>query len=199
MSQSPEEIRTQIDATRSRLGSDVDALADKVSPTSIAHRQTQKIRGSVGRVRDRIMGSADDAGGAVQETAQQAGEAVKDLPHSVVRRTQGNPLAAGLIAFGTGWLMSALVPASESEKQAAQKVKEEAQPFIEEAGEAAKAIAADMKQPAQDAVEHMKDTAQESVENVKAESADAADGVKDRAKTGQEHVQQTARANGPAN
>lgn len=192
MSQSPEEIQYQIDATRGRLSSDVDALADKVSPTSIAHRQTEKIRGSVGRVRERVMGVADDAGDTIQDTTREAGEAVRDLPHTVARRTQGNPLAAGLIAFGTGWLLSTLIPATEPEKRAAERVKEEAQPLMEDAGDMVKTIAEDMKQPAQDAVEQMKDTAQGSVENVKAEGVAAAEDVKDRAQTGQERVQRNA-------
>ncbi|WP_200919300.1 DUF3618 domain-containing protein [Curtobacterium sp. Leaf261] len=41
----PDEIRAEIEATRGNLGSDVDALADKVNPSSIAHRQTEKVKG----------------------------------------------------------------------------------------------------------------------------------------------------------
>ena len=35
MSDSPDEIRANIERTRSELGSDVDALADKVNPSKI--------------------------------------------------------------------------------------------------------------------------------------------------------------------
>ncbi|MDQ6751899.1 MAG: DUF3618 domain-containing protein [Actinomycetota bacterium] len=196
MSQSPEEIRTQIDSTRGRLGNDVDALADKVSPSGIAHRQTEKVRSSVGRVRERIMGSADDSGDTARHAAREAGEAVGDLPETVTGKTQGNPLAAGLIAFGAGWLLSALIPASESEKQAAATVKEKAQPLMQNAGEMAKAIADDMKEPGQQAVDQVKDTAQDSMENIKSEGASAAEDVKDRAQVGQDRVQRSAQSPG---
>ena len=39
MSNDPDEIRRQIEATRAGLSDDVNALSDKVSPTQIAKRQ----------------------------------------------------------------------------------------------------------------------------------------------------------------
>ncbi|HET8794970.1 MAG TPA: DUF3618 domain-containing protein, partial [Arthrobacter sp.] len=36
MNKTPEEIRRDIEETRSELGTDVDAVQDKVSPSSIA-------------------------------------------------------------------------------------------------------------------------------------------------------------------
>jgi Protein of unknown function (DUF3618). len=44
MSDSPDEIRADIERTRRELGSDVDALADKVSPSKIVDRQVSKVR-----------------------------------------------------------------------------------------------------------------------------------------------------------
>jgi len=48
MSDSPDEIRADIERTRQELGSDVDALADKVSPSKIVDRQVDKVRGVFG-------------------------------------------------------------------------------------------------------------------------------------------------------
>ncbi|WP_156364145.1 DUF3618 domain-containing protein, partial [Curtobacterium sp. Leaf261] len=53
----PDEIRAEIEATRGNLGSDVDALADKVNPSSIAHRQTEKVKGRFESVRESVMNS----------------------------------------------------------------------------------------------------------------------------------------------
>ena len=42
------------------------------------------------------------------------------------RQTQGNPLAAGLIAFGVGWLVSSLLPDSQKERELAHQLKDRA-------------------------------------------------------------------------
>ncbi|HEV7168625.1 MAG TPA: DUF3618 domain-containing protein [Micrococcaceae bacterium] len=194
MSQSPEEIRAEIDRTRGRLGTDVDALADKVSPSSIAHRQTEKVRGTFGRMRSSVMGSADDATDTARHAAQQAGEAVQDMPDAVTRKTQGSPLAAGLIAFGAGWLLSALIPASDTEKEAASTVKEKAQPLIQNAGEMAKNVANDMKEPAQEAMDQVRRAAQDSAQTVKEEGTSAAQDVKERTQDAKERVQSSSQS-----
>ena len=62
MSDSPDEIRADIERTRHDLGRDVDALADEVSPSKIVDRQVDKVRGAFTSVRERVMGAADDAG-----------------------------------------------------------------------------------------------------------------------------------------
>ncbi|PYI37281.1 hypothetical protein CVS30_16315 [Arthrobacter psychrolactophilus] len=192
MSQSPEEIRDEIESTRGRLGSDVDALADRVSPSSIAHRQTEKIRGSVGRVREKIMGVADDASEAVHQTSDETRHAIQGLPGNVAQGTRGNPLAAGLIAFGAGLLLSTFVPATETERHAAEAVKEKAQPLLEEAQGMARSVAADLKEPAEEAVQHVKDAERDSAEHLKEEGAAAAGDVKETAQEGKAQVQDAA-------
>ncbi len=96
----PDEIRADIERTRGELGSDVDALADKVSPSSIAHRQTEKVKSRFQGVRDSVMGSAHSAGSSVSGTASGATDQAKDVAHKGVEKAKGNPLAVGLIAFG---------------------------------------------------------------------------------------------------
>ncbi|MCT9627575.1 DUF3618 domain-containing protein, partial [Pseudarthrobacter equi] len=44
MSENPDAIRADIEATRARLGTNVDAVADKVTPSNIVHRQTDKLK-----------------------------------------------------------------------------------------------------------------------------------------------------------
>jgi hypothetical protein len=57
--ESPDEIRAEIAETRRELSRDVDALEDKVSPSSVAHRQADRLRSGLGSVRERVMGSPD--------------------------------------------------------------------------------------------------------------------------------------------
>ncbi|MET0861985.1 MAG: DUF3618 domain-containing protein, partial [Microbacterium sp.] len=94
MSDSPDVIRADIERTRQELGSDVDALADKVNPSKIVDRQVDRVRGAFGSVRDRVMGAADDAGSTLSDAGSQLGD-VKDR---VVSKAEGSPLAVGLIA-----------------------------------------------------------------------------------------------------
>ena len=118
----PDEIRAQIEATRAGLSQDVNELGDKVSPAKIADRQKAKLRGSVtsvkehimgaaddaksstsgaiGSVKDHIMGAAGDAKSSTGSAVSSAGDAVSATPGKVVSQTKGNPMAAGLIAFG---------------------------------------------------------------------------------------------------
>ena len=79
------------------------------------------------------------------------------------RQTQGNPLAAGLIAFGAGWLISSLLPASRQEQRLAQQATEKAadvgRPLADKARDAAMEIKDNLQEPAQEAVASVKDTA----------------------------------------
>ncbi|RJT91196.1 DUF3618 domain-containing protein [Cryobacterium melibiosiphilum] len=170
-SKDPDQIRREIERTRRELGSDVDALADKVTPSKIMQRQTGKIRNALGSVSDRVMGSAS-----------QASDAVGELPHTAAAQAKGNPMAVGLIAFGVGWLAASLVPATASEQRMAAQIKDAAAPLVDEAVGAAKSVGESLKEPAQNAATAVKDAATEAVDTVKGEAVDAKDAVTDQAR-----------------
>lgn len=186
-SNDPDQIREQIERTRAGLSQDVNALADSVNPASVAKRQTAKVRGAVFGVKDRVMGSASDAGASLSSAQSTLTETVTSAPAQVQARTAGNPLAAGLVAFGVGWLVSSLLPATAAEQRAAAKVKETAAPML---SDAAKEVADHLKEPAQQAVESVKGTAAEAAGTVREESTSAAQDVKDQAQDAKETVQQ---------
>ncbi|NUT72975.1 DUF3618 domain-containing protein [Pseudarthrobacter sp. C4D7] len=196
MSENPDVIRADIEATRARLGTNVDAVADKVTPSNIVHRQTDKVRDAVTGVKEKIMGAADthtsnamhttgdtlnQATETVSAKLTDAGHAVSNTPDQVKAKTAGNPLAAGLIAFGAGMLLSSLIPASDKEREAADHLKTAAQPLAEHVTETAKTMAQDLKEPAQEAMDNVKATATDAAQNLKTESQTAATDVKDRA------------------
>lgn len=174
----PAVLRSQIENTRRELGTDVDALADKVTPNKIVHRQTDKVKGAFGSMKDRIMGSASDAGHHLSG----AGDDASDLAHKAASQATGNPLAVGLIAFGVGWLASSLIPASSAEKKMAANVKEAAEPLAREAADAAKQVGEHLKQPLTDAAEAVKESATDAAQNVKSETSSSAGAVRDEAK-----------------
>ena len=61
MSNDPEQIRREIERTRTELSDNVNALGDKVNPGSIAKRQVGRVRGAATSVKDAVLGSASDA------------------------------------------------------------------------------------------------------------------------------------------
>jgi len=161
MSNNPDQIRADIEATRTNLGQDVDALADKVTPSKIVDRQVGKVKGAIGS-----MGATSDAGDSVSDVSQRA-----------VDKAKGNPLAVGLIAFGVGWLAASLIPASEKEKEIAGTLKDAAQPLVEKVTDAAKEVGENLKEPAQQAFASVKDAATDAVDTVKSEAGSAKDDV----------------------
>jgi gas vesicle protein len=198
MSENPDAIRADIEATRARLGTNVDAVADKVTPSNIVHRQTDKVKDAVFGVKEKVMGAADHASGGVHSatssagsTLGDAGSAIGDAPHKAAVKTQGNPLAAGLIAFGAGLLVSSLIPPSQKEREAADALKTAAEPVTTQLTEAAKDVAQGLKEPAQEAMENVKATATDAAEHVKGEGQAAVSDVKDSATDAKDRVQNT--------
>ena len=201
MSENPDVIRADIEATRARLGTNVDAVADKVTPSHIVQRQTDRVKENVKDavfgVKDKVMGAADHTAdhvhsttGSVGSHVSDAGSAVAGAPGQLKNRTQGNPLAAGLIAFGAGLLVSSLIPASQKEREAADALKSAAEPLTTELTEAAKHVAEGLKEPAQEAMENVKATAADATDHLKADGQAAVEDVKDRTAEAKDNVQQ---------
>ena len=211
MSTDPDQIRADIARTRADLSNDVDALEEKVSPSAIVQRRKQDARTRLGSLKDRVMGSAHDASASVSgngpaakdrssdalhgakdsvgSAAHSVGHQAKELPGTVKHQAEGNPLAAGVIAFGVGWLAGSLLPVSEKEKRIAAQAKEQAQPLVEGAKEKAKEVAQELKEPAQEAAEAVKGRAAEAADHLKSEGRTEAEGVKQDGKGAKETVQ----------
>ena len=195
MSSNPDQIREEIEVTRGQLSEDVDVLTETVRPSNVARRQADKLGGRAGALKDRVMGAADDAGSvtsSVGDTASALGDKAGEAPHMVRRQTRGNPLAAGLVALGVGWLVGSLLPASEAERQAAEQLKDKAQPLVEEAKQVAQDTAQELKGPAQDAVGAVKDSAAESAQTVKEEGRSTAADVQGSARDAADTVRHSS-------
>ena len=179
MNTDPEQVRREIERTRADLSNNVNALGDKVNPGSIAKRQVGKVRGAAVSVKEAVLGSDTDP--TDTGAAGSVGEAVSAAPGAVARKAQGSPIAAGLIAFGAGLLVSSLLPASKVEQQAAEKVKDTAQPLVDDLTDTAKEVAGNLKEPAHQALEEVKSTATDAAATVKDDAASAVVDVKDQA------------------
>src|SRR5215213_1859008 len=134
MAEEPDQLRRDIEYTRASLSRDVDALAEKTSPKRVAQRRwtsvKEKVMGTPRHARDSFGDKASSATSTVQDKASSAASTVQDkassaastvqekassaastaadtvreAPHTVAEQTRGNPLAAGIIAFGAGLL-----------------------------------------------------------------------------------------------
>jgi hypothetical protein len=142
---------------------------------SSRHAAADTVRTASANVSD----AASSAASTISDTASSAAAAVQDAPQAVRRQTRGNPLAAGLIAFGAGWLVSSLLPASRQEQELAQQATEKAadlgRPVADAARQAAMEVKDNLQEPAQQAVESVKDTASHAGRAVVDEGRSAAE------------------------
>lgn len=199
-------LRQEIEATRDDLSRDVDAVAFKASPQRIVGDRVEAAKTRAVGLKERVMGSAQETtaqvqggvGSAVSSTSQtmhSAAETAREMPGQVAgqvtSKAQGNPLAAGLIAFGVGWLISSLLPATDAETRVAQQgadfAKDKGAPLLEQAKQEARQVGQDMAEQlrpaAQEAVESVKSTAAEGAQQVKEHGAAAAQTVKEEARS----------------
>jgi gas vesicle protein len=162
----------------------------------MASNAAGSVQGAASNAASTVQGAASSAADSVQSAASTAVDTVQQTPDMIVRQTQGNPLAAGLIAFGVGWLVSSLLPASEKEKQLAQQaetaVREHKDALLEPAKQAAQEIGDQLKPAAQDAMESVKSTAQDAAATVKEEGQSAVQDVQGQAEESKQKVQSKA-------
>ena len=182
MAEEPDDIRDDIEVTRARLAHDVDRLADKTSPSRIAQRRWSGAKSKVRGLSERVMGTARDSGGSakdkVSSAAEQAADQVRQAPEMVSRQTQGNPIAAGLIAFGAGMLVASLLPTTAIERQAGQALREHGSDLIEPVRqplvESAQQIGGDLGDQAKQAAQAVRDTAKDAATTTAESTKDSA-------------------------
>lgn len=206
-SNDPDQIRADIAATRAELSDNVDSLTDTANPKNVAHRQVDKMKdslqGGLNKVKEQVMGSDEsssdarsgDLAGTARDNAAAVGDAVSAAPERAKEKTRGNPLAAGLIAFGAGLLISGLIPSSQKEQQLVSELQDKhLEPLKTKASEVGQEMADNLREPAQQAAESVRSTATDAVQNVKDEGIAAKDEVQGQAETSKDTVQD-ARSN----
>jgi gas vesicle protein len=184
MAQEPDRLRQDIEDTRASLTRDVDLLADKTSPKKVAQRRWTSVKEKVMGSSEGARHAAGDGAGKVSELGDKAGSAAHDVadsvrsaPQAVVEQTRGNPLAAGIIAFGAGMLAATLIPVTDVERRAGQQLKDNSGELTDRV----KAVATDMK-------DDLSGSMQSAVSEVKGTAQDAVQETKDQAKSGVQDV-----------
>jgi hypothetical protein len=193
MGKSASEVRADIQDTRRDMSETIDAIADRTSPARVIGRRRQRMVAGWRSVRERVIGRAEGAYGTAgdqargvtdvaHERASTLADQARQAPGTVVQQAQGNPVAAGLIAFGGGLLLASLVPPSEPEQRVAARVREQTQPLQDELKQAGRQMSDDLRA-----------TAREGAEQVKQRAADAAGAVQDDVQTSAQGLQDEAR------
>lgn len=205
MAEEPDRIRNQIEYTRAELERDVDRLADKTSPRRVAQRRwtavKEKVMGTPRHAADTNAGTAWSAADTVQDAAARAGDkageaahqvadtvtdTVRQAPEKVARQTQGNPIAAGVIAFGVGLLAASLIPTTEVERQAGQQLRDNA-------GDLANQVRQPLRESAQQLKTDVSGSVREATDRVKETARDAAATTTDEAKSSARYAAEETR------
>jgi hypothetical protein len=194
MGKSASEVRSEIEGTRQEMSETIDAIADRTSPGRIIQRRRQRMGDGWRSVRERVMGRAEDTygsaggtahdvAGTVRDTGASAVEGARQAPEKVLEQAQGNPIAAGLIAFGGGLLVASLIPPSEAEQRIAGQVADKAEPLRDELKQAGQAVADDVRSTAQEGADQVKQRASEAAGTVQEDVRSSTGSVTEQART----------------
>jgi hypothetical protein len=173
-------IKETVMGSSSSAGSSVKGTAQEASG---------RVQEKASDAADTVKGAASSAADSVKGAASSAADSVRQSPDLVKAKTRGNPLAVGLIAFGAGLLVATLLPETDAERQAGQKLADSGSDLVDR-----------YKEPVMDAVNQVKqdatDSAKESVAEVKDTAQQAAQTTaqtaKESAQDAKETVQSTA-------
>ena len=185
MGESTEQLNSDIEDTRDRLGSHLDELQDKVSPSAIAERKKEAAKSRIVGVKEKALGtarSARDSAPSPSGATDRVSGAASDAADTAKDQFQGAPIAAGVAAFGLGMVIAALVPATRAEQKAAVQLKdtvhEQAQPLVADAKQAATEVGQQLKESATESAQHVKDVGTDAVSTVTDEGRSSADAVR---------------------
>jgi hypothetical protein len=183
-SNDPDVIRDDIARTRGEMEGTVGAINDRVNPQRVYERRTGRMRSRWQRLRDSVMGSGD---GSTTPDTEQARQKAGEAQERARRKAEGNPLAAGMIAFGVGALIGSALPETEAERQAAR----EATDKLDVEGTRQR-----LTERAQDVQQTVQQRGQEAAQDVKGTAQSAAQDVKEHGRQEGQRVQQDAKQSG---
>jgi hypothetical protein len=181
------------------MGETLEAIGDRLSPDRVMERRKAAVKLRFRRIRESVMGSpgydepstqgvrerASDLASSAGDAARNAADRIQRTPDALADQTRGNPLAAGLVAFGAGLLIATAFPRTRAEE----RVVESAGPGIEtakqELREGGRELATDAKEHVQEAAQQVSDTTTQATQEVAQHAKESAGRVKDEAGSGQ--------------
>ncbi|MET9453631.1 DUF3618 domain-containing protein [Streptomyces canus] len=121
----PDELRRQIERTRSELGDTVEELAGKMDVKGRARARAADLRDKAGAMTVQLRSSAAQAGHTVHDRATHAGHKVQDKAVKSGHKVQDRTLQAGHVTQGKASQTSAAL-----ERRAERSVPQPARPLV---------------------------------------------------------------------
>jgi ElaB/YqjD/DUF883 family membrane-anchored ribosome-binding protein len=140
---------------------------------------SERAADAVTEAKDTLSEKVGDMSDRAADAVAGAKDSLAEAPTKLRQKTEGNPLAVGLIAFGGGMLAGALLPESRVEGRAVRRVEPALAGAASEAGHIARDIADDVKESTGASVEQVKEKASAAAGNVKEEAREAFDRTKE--------------------
>ncbi len=151
MAKDPDEIRDEIEETRTEMGETVEALAYK---TDVKTRAKDAIVEKKESLTSRARGTAGSAGDRTRETAESA----RERGRQAAGKARENPLVLAVGSAAVGFLAGLVVPSTRAEDEKVGPMAEQVKERARETGEEALARGKDV---AQEAAQSAKETAKE--------------------------------------
>jgi hypothetical protein len=130
---------------------------------------------------------ASQVGARVSDAAGDVADTVRQAPQAVASKTQGSPVAAGVIAFGVGLLAASLIPESDVERRAVRQLSDNAGELVDRVREplveSAQQVKDEMSGPVREAVGQVKETAVMAAERTAGEARSEAKGAAEQVRS----------------
>lgn len=200
-------LRRDMDDSRRRISETVTQIEDRVRPGNVVARRRERIRRRLTDWKDTVFGNDEpdyprysvDGGTSaspattryddeqddgmlerVRERSTDGMHAVREAPRAARRRTQGNPLAAGAVALGAGWLLGSVLPDSRRERELAARAEPAIGRAAAELRDEASDVARSVQGEARQAAEHVKEAGRDAADDMSRRGQEAASSVRDR-------------------
>jgi hypothetical protein len=199
MADDQDQLRHDIDRRREAIGRTVNQIENRVHPGHVMGRRQDRVRRRLTDWKDTVFGNdepdypgawygykSDDESSLADHGRNQVhavADTAREMPRRARRQAQGNPVAAGVIALGAGWLVGSLLPESRQERRLARRVEPELAGALSTARDEAKGVAQEMQDTARDAAEQVEDRGREAAQRVKDHGEETARDLKNRSST----------------
>lgn len=161
-----------------------------VTPSALDNHSRRTSSGNgTSAARGKARQLSERAGDAAGTTADQA----RSAPQAIKRGAQGNPLLAGMVAFGGGFLLASRLRPTDAERQLAEKAMSRLEPVKQQAMETGRSMAEDLKGVAQESMGQVRRRATEAAETVKEDAVSSAGEVKGEARSSAQQVKGEAK------
>jgi uncharacterized protein DUF3618 len=184
VAQTADQLEADIAHTREDMSATLDGIGDQVSPKQVVTVGRRRFGRWMQSARDGIMGSVPDGEGQTGEGLEELGDGAgqSSQESGAVAGSQGNPIAAGLIAFGVGLLAGSLLRPTKVEQKGLSAIADKAEPAIgaaiQAASELSHGLATSTEQVANTVGGAITAVGQEIVEQTQASTAEAEGTVK---------------------